>query len=458
MRAGNKWKYASGIAWAALLVLAVYYARERLFADASYYFFHSIDQGYPQIDHHRFVLAISEALPLLGSYLGLPLKSLVLLYSLGHVIFSLFLFYCIRKEEGSAAHQLMVLMLQFTGYSILFFSPMLEFWYGLVLLVYIDHRIAIGRIQGPWDVLLLTCLAITVLFSHPENFIGLIFIVVLRGADNTLNKKWLLAAVLLMASIAVFKFATFSDYEAGKVGYAQNTFNSGTISTFNWEYIRQLGHMLCTEYYDCLAYLFIGVVGLFIFKHKTKALLISSAVISFLLFINLALHRNTFSRYTESYYLPFTFFCVYAMCNVWPLVRGRSKTILGIVVVGLSIARLYSVTSFGELLKQRSETMDEVIALARNDHNGKMVLKMEYFQAHQELVSWSYPIEVLLVSAMDGREQAVSVILEEDLDFDDNRKTSRPDNFILRRWEVMDYKDLDRSYFKLQEVPYSLHQ
>ena len=31
-------------------ILAVVFAKERLFADASYYFFHSINQGYPQVD------------------------------------------------------------------------------------------------------------------------------------------------------------------------------------------------------------------------------------------------------------------------------------------------------------------------------------------------------------------------------------------------------------------------
>lgn len=441
--------------WAVVFVLSVIFMQERLFADASYYFFHSVNQGFPQIDHQRFVLAISEMLPLIGSYLGLPMKILVALYSIGHVLFGFILFQQVYLKHRSVSHGLLLLLLQFTGYSILWFSPMLEFWYGLMLLVYLDHRLYSGKISGTKNLLLIAVLSITILFSHPENFIGFLFVIGYRWIDGKITWKWIAAGLCLMALVAVFKFMTFSDYEAGKVGKAGKISSGGPLDMFELAYLMKLGKMLMEHYYDCIIYALIGIIVLLKEKSFLKAGSIASFCIGFIVFINVALQRNEFGRHTESFYLPLTFLCVFSLAMAWPLIRSKWKLGLALLVIGFSVVRLSDLVEIGNKLKLRSAQMGDFIELARADHDRKMVLRTANITTEFSHIGWSYPIEALVVSAMDGADNCVSIIFDEDLGDGENDSLSTQDNFLLRRWEMFENKEVNQRYFDLPESEYT---
>lgn len=441
--------------WAVVFILSVVFMQERLFADASYYFFHSINQGYPQVDHQRFVLAISEMLPLVGSYLGLPMKSLVGLYSIGHVLFAFILFQQVYLKHGSVGHGLMIQLLQFTGFSILWFSPMLEFWYGLILLVYLDHRLYTQKTAGIKNVALIAALSITILFSHPENFIGFLFVVMYRWLDGKIPLKWIGAAVGLMAVVAAFKFLTFSDYEAGKVGKAGKISSGGPFDMFEIPYLIKLAKMLMEHYYDCLIYLILGVVILFKRKSFLKAGSLGVFSLGFIIFINVALQRNEFSRHTESFYLPLTFLCLYSVCMVWPLIQPKLKIVLAGLMIVFSGIRIADIIEIGNNLKLRSVQMDEFVNIARAEHSRKMILKTANITTEFSHIGWSYPIETLVVSAMDGPSQCVSIILDEDLGYGENDSLSTSENFLLRRWEMFRNVEVNQQYFQLPEAEYS---
>ncbi|MCF8276640.1 MAG: hypothetical protein K9J17_07890 [Flavobacteriales bacterium] len=443
------------IAWAIVFLLAIVYKQERLYADASYYLFHTINQGFPQVDHQRFVLAISELLPLLGSYLGLSLSALILLYSVGHVLFSYLLFHNIYFTHRSAAHGLFILLLQFTAYTNLFFSPMLELWYGLILLVWLDHRLSIGKIHGWKNQLLLLTISTSILFSHPENFIGFLLILVYRWNTKQLPVKQLGAAIFLMVAVVLFKFATFSDYEAGKVTNAQQNSEQGISELLEPAYLTTLVKMLVINYYDCLLYLMIGA---FIFVRKglkAHAFIIVLFAIGFVVFINLTLHRNEFGRYSESCYLPLTFICLFCISMAWNYLDPKWKSVIGSVIIIFSAIRLNDIRQEGNTLKERTIQMSEFVDLARADHAGKMILLTENITTEFTRIGWSYPIESLLLSAMQSPDSAVSIIFDEDYLYDQNVALSNASNFILRRYELLELSEVNDRYFVLPNSIYS---
>ena len=439
--------------WAVVFILSVVFMQERLFADASYYFFHTINQGYPQVDHQRFVLAISETLPLVGSYLGLPMKGLVALYSIGHVLFAFVLFQQVYLKHGSVGHGLMVLLLQFTGFTILWFSPMLEFWYGLILLVFLDHRFYARKTSGFKNLALIAALSITILFSHPENFIGFLFVVMYRWLGGKIPLKWIGVAVGLMIIVAAFKFMTFSDYEAGKVGKAGKISSGGPFDMFGIPYLIKLGQMLMEHYYDCLIYLMLGMVILLKRRSFLKAGTLGAFSLGFIIFINVALQRNEFSRHTESFYLPLTF--LYSVCMAWPLIQPKLKIAMAALLIVFSGFRMFDIIEIGNGLKQRSAQMNEFINIARADHSRKMILKTANITTDFSHIGWSYPIESLVVSAMDGSDLCTSIIFDEDLGYGKNDSLSTPENFLLRRWEMFRNDEVNQEYFQLPEAEYS---
>ena len=71
-----------------LAVLAVWFHQERLYADAAYYLIHSLDAGFPRVDHERYTLVLAALPPLAAMYLGLSLKAIIIVSSLGHVLWA----------------------------------------------------------------------------------------------------------------------------------------------------------------------------------------------------------------------------------------------------------------------------------------------------------------------------------------------------------------------------------
>src|SRR5689334_66335 len=75
-----------------MLVMALYFFKERLYADSAYYIFHSIDSGSFVTANQRIVLAISEIISLVVFYLGGNLHTLLITWSVSHVLFYYLLF------------------------------------------------------------------------------------------------------------------------------------------------------------------------------------------------------------------------------------------------------------------------------------------------------------------------------------------------------------------------------
>ena len=89
------------------MVMSVLLFKERLYADAAYYAFFTVNKGWFHIEHGRTVLALSQVLPLIGYYLGFPLKVLLVLWSFGHELFFYLLFliilYPLKDRAGAFA-------------------------------------------------------------------------------------------------------------------------------------------------------------------------------------------------------------------------------------------------------------------------------------------------------------------------------------------------------------------
>jgi len=83
------WSFAALFSSAVLLFLAVFawrFADERLYSDSGYYLARVINEGSFRVEHGRWVLALSQVLPLIGVKLGLPVTALIKLHSLNNVV------------------------------------------------------------------------------------------------------------------------------------------------------------------------------------------------------------------------------------------------------------------------------------------------------------------------------------------------------------------------------------
>lgn len=170
-------RLAGHAGFAVLLVLSVVLAQERvLFVDSAAQLFEMIQRGTFVIYDHRYTMAVTQLLPLLGIKLGLPMPVLVILYSLsapllGYLAF-LLLAYRVKDLPLALFLLLPLLCIRHTFFHAISetFSLMI---YATLLLALLRHRK--NTILHAVGVVLCS---VACIFMHP---IGMFFVLFLLG-------------------------------------------------------------------------------------------------------------------------------------------------------------------------------------------------------------------------------------------------------------------------------------
>ena len=131
-----------------LVLFAWRYADERLYADSGYYLFRVVNESSFHIEHGRWVLALAQALPLVGVKLGLPMGAVIHLHSLANVVFlmlSMIYALVLLKDRRTA---LLLAMAQVIGLAHGLFCPVFELYYGVALVLLFHATAANDRLEG----------------------------------------------------------------------------------------------------------------------------------------------------------------------------------------------------------------------------------------------------------------------------------------------------------------------
>jgi hypothetical protein len=457
IKLSNQTLLIGGALLSVAFILAWIYARERLFADASYYFFLSINQGYPQVDHDRITLLLAQILPLIGLYLGASVKTLVYLHSLGHVLFFGALFVYVHQVKKMYTHALAIAVLSLTGVTVLFFSPMLEIWYGIALAIVWDAALRTTVDFTLWRYIKHTVLVTFILLSHPENFGVVLFVFALYAMDKKLTVNVWIWFVGLVALVFVYKWFTFSEYEAGKINWGlnaeENQFYSDRTS---WGYYLRWLSMLLNNYYDSLAMLMIGVIYYIRRGELMRIVIIAGALVGFSFIVHYTNKADEFSRYIESVHMPLVAMSLVVFSHVLSGLNHAlvQRLILMLVVLGVSV-RVYFITEMGNELTQRVDLIESFVDESLQKGRYKSIVREQDFEGHPGYFkTWSVSIESLILSAMKHPQTPCSIITDDDWLYEQNATTTSPEQLIFRRWEIYDYTWLRHSLFNLPAKPY----
>jgi hypothetical protein len=155
-----------------MALFAIVFAPERFQADGAYYLFKVVNFEHFQIEHQRYILAVSQILPLVGVKIGLSLNSIFVLNSLNNVVFFYLIFlYAVYYLKDKTAGIAIILFMVF-GVLHIQFTPMYEIWYGIILIVLVHTHLIQKRYFLVNDLFFLGIIFITILFSHPLLFMG----------------------------------------------------------------------------------------------------------------------------------------------------------------------------------------------------------------------------------------------------------------------------------------------
>jgi hypothetical protein len=222
-------------------------------------------------------------------------------------------------------HAFAIALLTCTGVTVLFFSPMLEIWYGIALAIWWDAELKETSNISIKRYVFLSALLTFIVLSHPENFGVALFIFIMNALQKGVSKNSLIWFFSLIIVLLTYKWMTFSEYEAGKINNGFNTdqnqfYAERTTLSYYFKWLQ----MLILHYYDCVALIIFGFVGYVKTKNYTRLAFVLMSLIGFAFIIHYTSKADEFTRYNESVHLPLVAMSLivlidslYLIKNIW---------------------------------------------------------------------------------------------------------------------------------------------
>lgn len=442
--------------WLVLIGLATFLYKARVFADSGFYVSQFINNQSFWIECQRIVLGISQIIPLIGVWLGLEIKYVLILYSLSHVIFFYFLFLFVYYGLRDRRSGLLIILSQTVGIMYSFFTPMFELYYGVPLLItfYAIWRLPF-RFRTIWVLLVLEIL---ILLSHPLAFMLFVFLLLYDFTKKTAKPlKFYIPVVLVFIGAVAFKYFVMCEYESAKLGWQFNyTENKQYLQLINPAYYKVLGLFMVRYYAEVLIAFVIVVFMLANRKQWFRLLVVAGTFFVYVFLVNSA-YTVSPSRYMEQVMFPFVPIVFIPLIYGFPTVGRQGLLNISILLVSALIAYRLSVIYYGsEIFTKRVAQMEQLIEVARQKGGNKFIVSNDVIDHGYTQLNWSYPIESMLLSAIDGNDISVTIAPEEDFYFDNNNNKISASQFIFRKWELKNQTWLNKRYFHLDIGAYRL--
>ena len=434
-----------------LAIAAILFYKERLFVDSSYYIFKSINDGWFHIEHGRTVLALSQIFPLIGKAFGLSLKSLLILYSIGQVIFFYLIFLLMQYHFKLEWSGIAILTILLVGQKWLYFIPMLELLWGGVLSILVLGIIRSGRWKDDKWLLLMLFSWWLVLSSHPLNYLTAAIIVVYDVLDRGWQKKLHYSLIGFFLAALFLELIGSDAYENQKVVGLEESM-IGLVKEAG--FIADSLLLLLKKYWLPMILGVFTCVRFIQRKRFLVAMLWPAAVV--LLYLG-GLYRWDMSQdhwYTEVVLEPIVIISIilFVLSHLEPLnVKYTSlmKWVFGFALLGFNIAIFYH----AKPMQKRTAQLQQLTEAMPSQ---KGIVDAENLTRPYHELEWSQAVEALLLSALQGPEAAVSLVSDADMNYTNHMDLLSDSSFLFRRFERMDHQKLDANYFTFKKSKYQL--
>jgi len=443
--------------WFILIALSVLLYKERIFADSGFYVSQFVNNRSFWIECQRVVLAISQLLPLSAVWLGLDLRYVLILYSVSHVLFFyalfLFVYYGLRDRRSG----LLIILSQTVGIMYSFFTPMFELYYGVPLLItfYAIWRL---NIRASLIVLILVVIEILVLLSHPLAFMLFPFLLLYDFSRKKPKPVFLYIIIaVVMAGVIVLKAYTMCPYESGKLSWQFDyDTNKQYLQLLDPAFYLVFGKYFLRYYGEVLLALII-VTGIFARRKQWFRLILVTGTFLAYLFLVGSVYTIDHSRYMEQVMFPFIPITFIPLIYSFPEEpRPGLLNISVLLVSGLIAYRLFVIYSGSDLFVARVRQMENLIESARQRGGSKFIVSAANVDKGYTQLNWSYPLESMLLSAIDGDDLTVTIVSEEDYLYKGNNAKIGPEQFIFRKQELKEQAWLNPRYFHLDPGAYRM--
>lgn len=461
MRFFKTYTLTGHIAFGVLFLLALWFAEERvLLTDSAYQLFDDINSGGMLVNDNRFSMVLSQLLPWLMIKLHLPLKLIIIGYSLSFLLlcYACYLLTAYLLKDRKAA---VLMVFAFIGicstffhcisetFQLMFYAPMV---YALAVYNPGTER---RRKTLRWVGLVLA--EVLAFFIHPVAVFFLLFIIGFRLIDGNrlrVDSTTVVLSVVLVLCVGVKLLA-------GQSGHDQSFMPNGDtakallsfFSVPSFDYFRQKIFV----YLIPIMLWLLTLVGYARQRQWLKLSFVSLYVIAFFVLSVVIYWKGDGPIGMERTYLPLFFFMglPFFYDELPRLKQWMQWTVYGCCL-------LMTVVSFRGIMKEmtnyanRLQEVHQIAEYGRQQGQHKLIVTQSTAERLFPINMWGLALESMMYSARDGADQTVTIYIEDDdfdrsnADFYDNPEVYMSVNW-WKRWEV---KDLNPCYFQLPAQGY----
>lgn len=414
------WILCLGVFLALFGMAALFYLERMTHLDMAFQTFLILKSGQVEIQSGRFGAVVTQFWPWAAQAVGLPLKGVLMSYSLGHVLWPALLcagcFY-IKQWPWALAMALSCTLLSTHSFYWLSEMPQgLPFLVAIFAWMHTKGSLADFR----WWQLGLWLLALWMAFYfHPLVLYALTFLSLFFLLLPNTTRGW---KGMHLVSLGVFAALVLLKYKVLKLDWydaaalkRQEAFGKLWPHWLDLESNRLFMQWSLSDYWLLWAVIAANVIFYIWNKKWLKALLVGLWPIGFVLMVNVPFYEAVGKQfYMENLYLPLAVFAAipFVFDVLMPLmqIERSSKMAFGVLGIILIINVLRIFQAHQPWTKRMHWEQDFLLKTAQQSLP-KIVLGEDQVPMDLLQMSWGSPYEFLMLSALESPKQARSVLI-----------------------------------------------
>ena len=439
-----------------LLLAALFFYQERvIFSDAAWVVYNIINKKEIFIIEHRYGAFVSQMFPLVGTYLGLPLSSILLLYSISFTIFYLstaLYLHWIKQYSLSILLAFYYTLACTTAYYWTNNEVHQAVAWLMILLGSTLNNEAINR-NKIFSYGSFSLLAFLAIFTHPLILFSASFLwgflYLEKKEEFVFHKRfWNFSLILLIIIGIKFYMSQRGWYDGDKIS---------NIKSANWEKISAaMASFTAKEFLNNLVFKYwqmtLIIIGSYywLIASKRFALFLWMTLYMALFFTSICLTypHKTIHFYIESEWMSMALFACFAFIRM--VIPKLPKKLSIALLIGIFGLRLYAIAMASSPFEKHLHEVENVVSQHQKNQETKIVCNNRNAQLDDELLmSWALPIETLLLSNLDHKKSSVTAILMSEEDYQNRKITSLGKHVMIEPFGILELEKINKNYFQV---------
>lgn len=439
-----------------LLLLSIFYYRERIiFMDASYILFQIINNGHLAIQENRFGSFITHLVPLLFAKLNMPIKTIIIGYTLSFNLFYLAVISIMVFKLREYALAILMSFYYLLMVSDTFYWSNNEVHQGIAWMFLTIALLQYGtnnKTNSFMQITILFIIGFLAISSHmlvTMPFAFLFFYIFFDKTQNhfALKEKIILPLVLLGLIFFKYRLSLMQNYDGQKLLLIDKLSLNDIFYYINQDFGLHFIKSCTKEYWLVTLLLLVGLISLIRTKKWGLFLLTVMGCFSYYTFMCVTFsNTGTYEKFhIESEWMGLSI--IASTPFVFEFLQLANKRFALYVLIFITIIRISYIIDASDKFKLRLQTSENIMDAMKRNGITKLAIKENKELEHIYMLDWSLEEESLLLSCLKNEKPLRTFFIL--------KKDAIPDSILKSKsiyvgcFHNYEFSEINQQYFRL---------